>query len=142
MTKVILSSLVTIVLFSGCGGSGNSDTSVDEESNQPPIVNAGSDKTVVVNKAITLTGTASDNDGVIVSYEWKKGTKVLGDTSVLNYLPTKVGVDTLHFTVMDDEGASSSDTVTITVTSEPTEESRPSEDLDQNNSGSKDAVFS
>src|SRR5690606_5815450 len=39
--------------------------------NQAPIVNAGPDKTVA-GTSVTLTGTATDPDGSITAYEWKK----------------------------------------------------------------------
>jgi len=83
--------------------------------NQTPIVNAGEDKTVTVNETITITGTATDNDGTIVSYEWTKGSDVLGTDASLSYTPTVVGTDTLTLTVTDDDGTTASDTVNIVV---------------------------
>jgi hypothetical protein len=85
--------------------------------NKAPSVNAGADKTVTVNQSITLTGSANDSDGTIVSYEWKKGSEVLGTSATLEYIPTEVGTDILTLTVMDDDGSSNSDSVEITVQS-------------------------
>jgi hypothetical protein len=81
----------------------------------PPSANAGADTTILVNQTITLTGIGTDADGTIVSYEWKKGSEVLGASATLEYIPTEVGTDTLTLTVMDDDGASNSDSVEITV---------------------------
>jgi len=86
--------------------------------NKPPVVDAGADKTVTVNQSVTLIGTATDSDGTIVSYEWKKGSEVLGTEATLVYTPTIVGTDTLTLTVTDDDGAVVSDTAIITVESE------------------------
>ena len=87
----------------------------EENINQAPIANAGLDKSVTVNKTITLNGSGTDSDGYIVSYEWKKGDTILSTTSTLNYTPTEVGTDTLTLTVTDDDGATASDSVTVTV---------------------------
>ncbi len=83
--------------------------------NQAPIANAGLDKSVTVNKTITLNGSGTDSDGYIISYEWKKGDTILSTTSTLNYTPTEVGIDTLTLTVTDDDGATASDSVMVTV---------------------------
>ena len=61
-----------------------------------------------------LTGSGSDADGEVVSYEWKLGDNVIGTTA--NITPTlPVGTHTLTFTVTDNEGASTSDTVDMTI---------------------------
>ena len=86
--------------------------------NKAPIVNAGADITVKVNQPITLTGTATDSDGIIVSYEWKKGSEVLATTLSFSYTPTEVGTDVLTLVVVDDDGDSGSDSVSITVEEE------------------------
>ncbi|MRR52270.1 MAG: PKD domain-containing protein, partial [Rhodocyclaceae bacterium] len=41
--------------------------------NQPPAANAGADKVVTVNQAVTFTGTGTDPDGTIASYAWTFG---------------------------------------------------------------------
>ena len=86
--------------------------------NQAPKADAGEDKSVIVNNSITLTGTASDSDGSISSYEWKKGNITLATTVTFNYLPTIIGTDTLTFVVTDNDGAVDSDTIVITVQKE------------------------
>ncbi len=90
----------------------------NRSSNIKPIVHAGEDKTITVNQTVTINGSASDSDGTIVSYEWKKGTEVLGTTATLIYIPTEVGIDTLTLTVTDDDGATASDSIKIIVEQE------------------------
>jgi hypothetical protein len=107
--------VVIVALLSACGGSGGGDEPV----NKVPTVNAGVDKSVQVNETLTITGSGTDSDGTIVSYEWKKGTIVLGTTATLSYIPTTVGTDTLTLTVTDDDGVTASDSVVVTVTAIP-----------------------
>jgi hypothetical protein len=87
----------------------------------PPAANAGADQTVTDTdntgaETVTLNGSASlDPDGGgIVAYEWKEGATVLGTAASLN-TSLSVGVHTITLTVTDDEGATASDTVQVTV---------------------------
>ncbi len=84
-----------------------------------PIANAGSDLSVYVNQAITITGSGVDSDGTIVSYEWRKGTVIVAATASFEYMPTAVGTDTLTLTVINDDGATVSDNMTVIVTEVP-----------------------
>lgn len=91
----------------------------DDLPNQPPTANAGPEQTVTDtdgngSEVVTLQGIGSDVDGTIVSYEWSEGTTALGNTATI--APTLgVGTHTLTLTVTDNEGATGSDTVEITV---------------------------
>ncbi|WP_415407800.1 PKD domain-containing protein [Sulfurovum sp. CS9] len=87
--------------------------------NTPPTANAGADKAVQVNNTITITGSGTDPDGTIVSYEWKKGTTVLATTASFDYTPTVVGTDTLTLTVTDDDGEPGTDSMDVIVTEDP-----------------------
>jgi hypothetical protein len=110
----------------------------------PPVANAGVDQTVTDTdnsgmEDVTLNGSASfDPDGGgIVSYEWKEGATVLGATASINpSLP--VGVHTITLTVTDDEGATASDDVQITVNAPPPPPANPlhSGDLDGSSANS------
>ena len=113
--KINLMLALSLVSLVGCGGG---DSSSDGDGNKAPIVNAGSDKTTIVNQPVTIMGTATDEDGTISSYEWKKGSDTLGTEASLTYTPTAIGTDILTFVVMDDDGASSSDEVKIVVKEE------------------------
>ncbi len=94
--------------------------------NRPPVARISSDETVPPGTAVTLDGnTSSDTDGSIVSYVW---TQVQGPPVTLT-TPTVTTAaftapsteTTLAFvlTVTDDDGASGSDSVTITVSNTP-----------------------
>ena len=86
--------------------------------NQPPTVSAGQDQTVLTGSArtatVTLTGTASDPDGV-ASVRW---TDQNGSTRGNTYTTTQVlarGTYVFTFTATDTLGASAADSVTVTV---------------------------
>jgi len=131
---IVLSMISTMILI-GCGG-GNSSNETESNTNKAPIVNAGMDITTNVNKSITIVGVATDEDGSISSYEWKKGQEVLGTEATLTYIPTKIGTDILTLTVMDDDGAVASDSVNIIVKEETN--TLPSTNLP---TVSKDTIF-
>lgn len=88
--------------------------------NVPPTADAGPDQTVTDadnsgSEDVTLDGSASaDADGTIVSWSWAvDGTEIAtGETATV---PFDVGVTTVTLTVTDDEGATGTDDVVITV---------------------------
>jgi len=88
--------------------------------NRPPVADAGPDQTVTDSdengfETVTLDGSdSSDPDGEITTYEWKEGANVLGDTVSIT-MEFTVGTHTVTLTVTDDEGATDSDDVVITV---------------------------
>lgn len=92
--------------------------------NQPPVANAGADRTVTDGdgnggETVTLDGSASsDPDGTITSYQWSEGgTFVAAGPGPAISLP--VGQHTLTLSVTDEDGASDTDTVVITVQPAP-----------------------
>ncbi|WP_159737803.1 glycosyl hydrolase family 18 protein [Vibrio atypicus] len=92
--------------------------------NRVPTANAGADVTVVGPASVSLDGSASkDSDGSIASYQW---TQVAGTAVTLTGAASATAsfdvvevaqAETLSFklTVTDNEGATASDTVTVTV---------------------------
>jgi hypothetical protein len=107
------------------GGVSMTGCTVTPPENQAPSVNAGPDKSITLPvNSVTLTGTASDPDGSIVSYEW---TKVSGGGATIaspgspttNITNLTVGTYVFSLKVTDDDGATSSDNVTVTVNSAP-----------------------
>lgn len=92
------------------------------EANQPPIANAGPDKTAYVNDAISFDGSgSSDADGTIVSYNWGfgDGTSASGKTVTHSY--SSAGNYTVILTITDNGGVSASDTALATVKEKPAE---------------------
>ncbi|WP_026376357.1 PKD domain-containing protein [Aestuariibacter salexigens] len=92
--------------------------------NASPSVDAGIDQTVNEQTTVTLDGVVSDSDGSITSIDWNQldgPTVTLSDTSITNPTftsPVLTVVDEIIFelTAVDNEGASESDSVSITVT--------------------------
>jgi serine protease AprX len=89
--------------------------------NEPPVADAGPDLTVRAasggKATFTLDGTASsDPDGVITAYRWTKGTTStqVGTTAKVT-LKRGVGTYTFRLRVTDDDGATDTDSVTVTV---------------------------
>lgn len=81
--------------------------------NVAPVADAGEDFTVSVGESFQFDGSGStDADGSIVSYEWDAGVSGVDATFTYN-IP---GNYVVRLTVTDDDGATSIDTVTVTVT--------------------------
>ncbi len=95
--------------------------------NQPPVAEAGDPQSATTGTEVTLTGAgSSDSDGTIQSYEWvhtstdgaTPTTPIIvanGETSTFT-APDTAAVLIFTLTVTDNDGATNSDTVTITVT--------------------------
>jgi len=93
--------------------------------NVAPTANAGFDTTVGSDVNVVLTGSGSDSDGTITSYNWLQ---IGGPTSLtlsgeftasMSFTSPSVSVDntyTFQLTVTDDGGATAADTVIVTVT--------------------------
>jgi hypothetical protein len=103
--------------------------SVNGAGNQPPVANAGSD--VVVSLPVNMTvlnGAASkDPDGSIASYTWSKvsgpSSYVLSNPNAISPVLSNLveGVYVFRLQVKDNQGATGSDDVTITVKAQPSE---------------------
>jgi gliding motility-associated-like protein len=89
--------------------------------NQPPQAFAGADQVITspVN-SITLFGTGSDADGIVVSYLWTKlsgptATLTNANNASLSLSAMSEGVYIFRLTVTDDKGATNNDDVTVTL---------------------------
>jgi len=90
--------------------------------NSAPKANAGSNVQITLPQdSVILTGTGVDDDGTIVSYQWKKLEGAAGFViTTSNSAQTTVkslqkGVYTFELTVTDNNGATGKDTTTVTV---------------------------
>lgn len=106
-------------LLTMTNGSSTSDGSTT--TNKPPVVSAGSDKSLSLPTNETyIQGSASDPDGSIASYKWTKtsgGTVSMGGTtgSKLRAYNMVEGSYVFRLTVKDNNGASRYDDVKVTV---------------------------
>jgi len=114
--------LLFITQLFACGG-GEEDSSKVSTTNVAPTTNAGGDQTVNEVTTVSLTGSATDSDGTIESYSWIQtdGNPVTitgSDTATasLDALSTLVQLTlTFQLTVTDNEGATATDVIVITV---------------------------
>ena len=114
--------------------------------NAAPVADAGPDQTVTDsddsgNEPVTLDGSgSSDSDGSISSYEWLEGGSQIA-TGANPTVELDTGAHTITLTVTDDEGASGSDDVLITVEAAneaPVAEAGPDQTVtDSDDSGSE-----
>ena len=105
------------VFLQGGGGGG-------PPPNQSPDAAAGPDQTIScalsTGVSVTLAGSgSSDSDGSIVSYSWSDGSSVIatGATPTVSLAP---GTHTITLTVTDDDGATDTDEVVVTVIEDTT----------------------
>ena len=83
--------------------------------NDAPTVNAGKDQSVNQGTEVILDAIASDPDGTIVSYKWTENLTVLSNHKSFVKSDFTVGEHILMVTVTDNEGATATDKVKITV---------------------------
>jgi uncharacterized repeat protein (TIGR03806 family) len=113
------------LVVAGCGGSSGSDDDPDEPPvNASPQANAGANQNVVEGTEVSLNASASsDSDGSITSYLWVQtngpDVELLdGQTSLARFIAPAVDTTTslvFRLTVTDDEGATATDDVVISV---------------------------
>jgi len=81
-----------------------------------PIANAGNDVSVEVGSLVTLNAYNSyDSDGDIISYEWTDGNTYLGGSQTLEKSDFSIGTHNITLKVTDNDGATASDNVVVTV---------------------------
>jgi biopolymer transport protein ExbD len=127
-----VSGTLTFVLTVTDNNGAAASDSVSVSVNLPPVAEAGTDQIVLAGAQVMLNGAASHDDGgTIISYAWTQtaGTSVTlagADTATPNFTaPNASGTLAFTLTVTDDNGATASDTVTISVNLPPAAEAGP-----------------
>ena len=87
------------------------------KANEAPTVTAGADQDVIFGTNVTLSATADDTDGSVVSYTWREegSITVLATTASFSINTLAVGTHTFTVTVTDDDAAETTDTVIVEV---------------------------
>jgi hypothetical protein len=110
------------------GGSGNSGAGGSAPpQNNAPVVDAGTDQTILERGIVILTGSASDADGDELKYSWAQtagpAVELEGaDAATASFAGPEIDQDTaLEFilTVRDEAGAVSTDNVQVTILDDP-----------------------
>lgn len=113
---------LTVIDDSGDPATNTSDASfvvVTVVANAPPTVDAGEydpipDSDGAPGELVTLSGTATDSDGTIVSYRWFANDVLIGEGATIEArLPD--GITEVLLVVEDDRGATADDLATITI---------------------------
>lgn len=114
---------LTVTDNDGATATDDVTVTVTEAANQAPVANAGPDQNVDTNSTVTLDGSgSSDPDGSVASYSWAQvsGPTILWATSttIVNpqFTPATDGTYVVELTVTDNEGATATDTVSVTAT--------------------------
>jgi dienelactone hydrolase len=100
-------------------------TVISGTGNTPPIASAGADKVInLPATSTTLSGSATDSDGTIVSYSWTKysgGAATLSgaSTATLSLSGLAAGTYVFRLTATDNSGATHYDDVTVIVNNPP-----------------------
>ena len=143
--RLLLSSCIAALGLTGCGSDDDSSSPVMSSSssqisssqassssssvadNTAPVVNAGSDQTVTAGEQVDLFAEANDADGEVASLAWEQVsgpraplTIVDGNTGHYRFTAPNTGVDEtvamqFRLSATDDQGATSVDTVAVTV---------------------------
>lgn len=84
--------------------------------NQPPVANAGPDKSASRNSSVKFDGSASkDLDGTITKYEWNFGDGTSGSGKVVYHKYTIRKTYTVTLKVTDNKGATATDTASVRI---------------------------
>lgn len=121
--KIILVPIFIGTLLGGCGGSDSKETS-ETPTNQNPVVTINGENTIQEGELLSLIANASDTDGTIASIGWsvtagENITLIGADSANVSFTAPNVDSDTvvtLAAVVTDDDGATATQSVTITIT--------------------------
>lgn len=108
---------ITVTVSDNKGGVGSTFSQLTvSDPNVPPVANAGSDTTISNDRNVELSGSGTDSDGTVNSYEWRQGDVSIGNSADITISGLAVGVHEYTLIVTDNDGATASDTINVTVT--------------------------
>ncbi len=117
----VIGGVVLLLGLGGCGGGNPFKKGGSNNSNRPPVAQAGPDQTVVLGNTIVLTSTSTDPDGDPLTYEWTDITNnnIIGTSSTLTMSSSELGlgVRNIKLKVTDSKGSSSTDTLQLNISS-------------------------
>ncbi len=122
---------VTLKVTDDEGATGTDEVVITVNPNQPPVADAGPDKSAYVGDSVTFDGSGSyDPDGTIVSYGWSFGDGGIGTGVTVSHVYGLAGTYTVTLTVADNGGLIGTDTCTVTVTEKPAQPTMHVESID------------
>ena len=111
---------LTVIDADGATGSDTVVVTVTDQgtANTAPVAEAGADQAIDLGATATLDASAStDTDGAVTGWEWRDDQNtVIGTTEAVTWTPTTAGELTVSLTVTDDDGATGSDMLIVTIT--------------------------
>jgi hypothetical protein len=119
---LLVSTLLSISLLLGCGGSDSPPPQIITPTNQSPTVNVSGESTIQEGQTLTLTANATDADGSISSVKWSTTSTDISltgdDTTTVSFTAPAVDADvsvTLDVLVTDNDGATTTQSITVTI---------------------------
>ena len=101
---------------SGSGDEAYVEIVENDQTNQPPVANAGPGQTADVGAQVTFNGSGSyDPDGTITSYQWSFGDGGSATGGTVSHTYSQPGTYQAVLTVHDDGGVSSSDAASVVI---------------------------
>lgn len=106
----------TITVTDTRGAVGTAQVTVTVENNPPVIEDITAEPTPVpVCEAVSLTSRITDNPGDVITATWQLGDDNTAEGDSITHTYTAPGIYDVMLTAMDNHGASSTDTITVTV---------------------------
>jgi len=103
------------------GGTSKAANSVYLAPNNSPVAVAGSDQSAIINEIVSFDGSGStDSDGTIIDYQWDFGDGGSAGGALVTHAYNTIGLFSVILKVTDDNGATSTDSLTVQVSATST----------------------